>query len=60
MNAYILQKLTGPDPGEPSDLTKRLILLMIRAGIDSDEYDVSIGREEVIPYVEQLQAEGTF
>ena len=40
------------------DLLKRLVLLMVRAGIDSDQYQVKISPSEVMPIIGELRGEG--
>jgi len=40
------------------DLVKRLVLLMLRAGINSDQHDVPMSMEEITPYYEEIVKEG--
>ena len=39
-------------------LAKKLVLLMVRAGIDSDAFDVPITDQDVESFVEELEKEG--
>lgn len=41
------------------NLAKRLILLMIKAGVNSDAHGIVITEEEIRPYILELQDEGT-
>lgn len=41
-----------------STLLKKLVLLMVRAGINSEEHDIQIDEGDVSPIIEQLQQEG--
>ena len=46
--------------GNNNDLIKKLVLLMIRAKINSDEYDIEITEEEIQPIIKKLSEDDLF
>jgi hypothetical protein len=48
-----------PSDGAVYSLAKKLVLLMVRAGIDSEAFDVPITDAEVQQIVDDLKKEGT-
>lgn len=58
INRYKVYELKSNISNENSQLTENLILLMIKAGITSEDYGIEITESEIQSYIDKLMESG--